>query len=225
MNKHLDDWGRCTRLPQDPLLDTGTPEVFAGSDQALIPRFPTGIPGGGYSSYSHDDDDSDSPPLAQMVLSIRTGQEPWRIALHDAARRLAVDHVLWIRLGISEYPQTTRGLAKRVVLGTDHVQGIPFMRHIRDSVAVVHVTGMLLDRDGNIARVGAEGVAAKLPESCWLCFGLMLTHINSKDLMNAAYMNDPELRQIETARRPDLAGDPLTWEVAIDQLVEHLQAP
>lgn len=70
--------------------------------------------------------------------------------------------MLWIKLGFSEYPKAAKGVfGKKVVLGTGYEEGIKFLSAEDKPVEVLQVTGMLLNREGNIIRSGAEGIVAK----------------------------------------------------------------
>jgi len=76
---------------------------------------------------------------------------------------------LCIKLGFSEYPKADKGaFGQKVVLGTGYEEGIKFLSAEDKPVEVLQVTGMLLDREGNIIRSGAEGIVAK--DTTWSSF-------------------------------------------------------
>jgi hypothetical protein len=219
LNAHLDS--ECRRLADDPLLQVGMPEVYAGSSAATIapPELRDSI--ASHAANLQLDAEDMAP---QMGLVVHKPSKEWRAALSTAMQRLDVEHVLWIRLGLSEYPQTTNGFSKRVVLGTDHEQAIPLVSHFKDSVAVVHVTGVVLDREGALVRAGVEGVVGKPPSFCWSCVALSLAEFNTDKVSGVSHLTDAELQRMQGVRRTNVAGAPPTWQVALDQLVRQLTA-
>jgi hypothetical protein len=72
---------------------------------------------------------------------------------------------------------------------------------------------MLLDREGNIVRAGAEGIAAKDSP-----FGVQV--LEAQQAMN----NEALQKLLHEERREDLADKPLKWQVALRNLVAQLLA-
>lgn len=149
-----------------------------------------------------------------MVLHTRKPSNEWKAATAQQLSAGQVDFLLVITLGFSHYPKADRGFfGKKVVLGTGYEEGIRFLSAIDKPVEVLQVTGMLLDRDGNILRAGGEGIIFKDTP-----FSLQIFDIE-KAIDNEA------IHTLMTAeRREDLPGNPLKWQVALHNLAAQLLA-
>jgi len=70
----------------------------------------------------------------------------------------------------------------------------------------------LVDRDGKALRIGAEGFVARRTR-------LLVSAVGGQELLG-----DEDVRAARTARREDLPGAPLAWQVALRRLVSSLTA-
>ncbi|MBN1127665.1 MAG: hypothetical protein JXA71_01670 [Chitinispirillaceae bacterium] len=89
---------------------------------------------------------------------------------------------------------------------------LPCLTNNKTTVGAVHLTGIIIDKSGNIVRSGIEGIMVDHPDVIGSWFG------NSHA--------DYDYALIEKAiklRRDDLSGKPLQWKVAIRHLVIRLQ--
>jgi hypothetical protein len=202
MNAYLDSLGWSKRIAAESLVEKGAPYVYVGSAEGE-----GAPPEAAMQRNEHDK----HPP---MVIHIRNPSKAWRTAVGTAIQANQVEYLLWIKLGFSEYPKADKGVfGKKVVLGTGYEAGIKFLSAENKPVEVLQVTGMLLDRNGNIVRAGAEGIIAKDTPFWTQIF----------DVQQA--MNNEALRKLlQDERREDLAGKPLKWQVALRNLAAQLLA-
>jgi hypothetical protein len=77
-------------------------------------------------------------------------------------------------------------------------------------VPVLQLTGALIDSTGKAVRIGAEGIAAQRTR-------LLVSSVGGQELFG-----DEEVTKVRIARREDLPGQPLAWEVAMRTLVAEL---
>lgn len=202
MNAYLDSLGWSKRLAGEPLAEKGAPYVYVGSAEGE-----GAPPEAAMQRNEHDK----FPP---MVIHILKPSKAWRAALGAAVQANQVEYVLIIKLGFSEYPKANKGVfGKKVVLGTGYEEGIKFLSAEDKPVEVLQVTGMLLDREGNIVRAGAEGIAAK-DSPFWVQV------LEAQQAMSNAALH----KLLHEERREDLTGNPLKWQVALRNLVAQLLA-
>lgn len=200
MNEYLAeiDW---VQVLADPALPAaGPPSIYVGSSEGEAAPLSAEIERMEHEKY---------PP---MVIHVGKPSPEWRTALQRLSERHGFRHVLWIRLGLSEYPKADRGLfGKKVVLGTGYEENIRFLSAEDVPVEVLQVSGMLLDGEGNILRAGAEGILSK-DSPFWV------------QIFGARQGIDEEAvrKLLDEERRTDLPGEPLKWRVALHNLVAQL---
>ncbi len=147
-----------------------------------------------------------------MIVHIEKPSAEWRAELQGSAQTYEAERVLWIRVGLTEYPKADRGLfGKKVVLGTGYEESIKFLSAEDVPVEVLQVTGILLDSQGNILRAGAEGIISK-DTPFWVQVFEARQGIDDEALR----------RLLQDERRTDLPGAPLKWQVALNNLVAQL---
>jgi hypothetical protein len=105
---------------------------------------------------------------------------------------------------------TRRHFARRLELGTANTASLPWLTSMETPVAVLQLTGALVDREGKAIRIGAEGFMAKRTR-------FALSAIGAQELLR-----DEDVAQARTARRGDLPGEPLEWQVALWHLMARL---
>jgi hypothetical protein len=200
MNAYLDSLGWSKRIAGDSLPEKGAPYVYVGSAVGEGAPPEAAMQRNEYDKF---------PP---MVIHIQKPSKAWRTALGALAQTNQAEYLLWIKLGFSEYPKAGKGVfGKQVVLGTGYEEGIKFLSAEDKPVEVLQVTGILLDREGNIVRAGAEGIVAKDTPFWAQIF----------DVQQA--MNNEALQKLlQDERREDLTARPLKWQVALRNLAAQL---
>jgi hypothetical protein len=122
------------------------------------------------------------------------------------------DALLLVTVEVGQYLPRQRNLlgAKEVELGRDHRVSLPWLTSLETPVSVLQVTGALINREGRALRIAAEGMLVRRTSLLASSAGLQ------------ALITDEEVEQARTARRADLPGRPLVWQVALRNLVEGL---
>jgi len=201
MNGFLDAAGWSTRLDSAPAPETEAPWAYVGSAPGLAERRGSG----GWS---------DESPSAGMVIQIASPSRRWAERLRALAARQQADFVLVIALGPGEYYLRQRGglsLRKELQLGTGYTVPVAWLNAVDQPIQVLHLTGLLLSRDGTVLRAGAEGIIAKQPS-----FALSLLHLQNP-------LTESDVASIlASLHREDLDGQPLVWQVALENLVRQL---
>jgi hypothetical protein len=148
-------------------------------------------------------------PVMRLAVGRPSGE--WTAGLaaalgSDSARVV----LLTVEVG-QYYPQQTNFAgAKAVELGTDHTVRLPWLTSLESPVSVVQLTGAIVNREGRALRIGAEGMLARRT-------GLVASGVGLQ-----ALIRDEDVEALRTARRDDLPGTPLVWQVALRNLVAGL---
>lgn len=147
-----------------------------------------------------------------MQLSVGRPSKEWIGWINEVAMAQQVDRVLVVTLEIGDYLMKQEGLLGRKVLelGTGHRASLPWLTSLETPVSVLQLTASLVDRQGKAVRIGAEGFYARRTRLVVSSFGAQEL-IRDEDLVAAA-----------TARREDLPGAPLAWQVAMRELVSRV---
>jgi len=147
-----------------------------------------------------------------MYLAVGRPSAEWTAWSRDAMRADSVSRLLVITLETGHYLPRQRGLAgsKEVELGTAHTVGLPWLTSLETPVSVLQFTGALMDSTGRAQRIGAEGIYARRTR-------LGISALGAQELIG-----DEDIQRVREARRDDLPGKPLAWQVALIQLVEGL---
>ena len=206
MNAYLDSLGTSTRVVTDAAapLPVGTPpDVMFGCNRTHA-----------------DDCTGEREPergLLQrhgprMRLAVGRPSSEWISGAARSIERSGATHLLVISLEAGQYYLRQQGWQGRKVveLGTDHAVSQSWFTAIDKPVNVLQLTGALMVRDGKAVRIGAEGLMAKRT-------GLLVGALGAQSLVT-----DEDVRTLRTARRDDLPGSPLVWQVALKTLVEGL---
>ena len=197
---YLDGRLCCDRLAPGQLPAQGAPYLYRGSAESEATPDPAAIerlPGAEYPA---------------MVLYLEKPSPDWRAQLATTLARTGAGHLVWLQIGIAEYPKSDRGaFGKQVNLGTGHSEPIAFLSAVDKPVEVVQIVGVLLDADGNAIRAGGEGFFASDTLFRYQMFDVTRT-IDHEQIA----------RLVAGHRREDLPGRPLAWQVAAQNLVERL---
>jgi hypothetical protein len=150
----------------------------------------------------------------KMRLAVGRPSQPWIQYADSLGRRDSTRHSLVITVELSQYLLRQQGiLGKKVLeLGTRYTANFPWLTSLDTPVQVVQLTGALLGPDGRAVRIAAEGMLARRTD-------LLTSSIGGQNLIT-----DAEIEQLRVQRREDLPGEPLTWQVAMRNLVLALTA-
>jgi hypothetical protein len=147
-----------------------------------------------------------------MRLAVGRPSESWVTWAGSTMDAASVPNTLVITLEVGQYLPRQRGFAghKEVELGTGHVVGLPWLTSLETPVSVLQLTGARIGRSGQAVRIGAEGLLARR------------TPFTASALGAQALISDEDVEKLRTARREDLPGSPLVWQVAFKNLVVQL---
>ena len=207
MNAYLASLGATIPLvPSGGTAPAGTPpDVHFGceTDHAGDCLTPGAITEGAFQRSGDD---------PTMRLAVGRPSPSWIAATRAALEAASAGRTLMLTLELAPYRITRTGWknSKSVALGTGHSEKLPWLTSIDDPVQVLQLTGALVDADGRAVRIGAEGLMARRT-------GIMAGSIGLQ-----ALVTDDDVAGLRTARREDLPGSPLVWQVALRQLVTQL---
>lgn len=147
-----------------------------------------------------------------MRLAVGRPSGAWTARARELMAGAGAAHTLVITLEVGQYLTKQSGWrgSKSVVLGTNHEESLPWLTSLETPVAVLQVTGALMDASGKAVRIGAEGIAAQPTR-------LLVSAMGAQELFG-----DEQVRKARSARRADLPGAPLAWQVALRDLVVQL---
>lgn len=147
-----------------------------------------------------------------MRLAVGRPSPEWTAWMQQVMDDVGVERALLITLEVGQYLIRQRGLrgTKEVELGTSHVERLPWLTSLETPVSVLQLSGALLGRDGKAIRIGAEGLIARRTS-------LPLSGIGAQTLIT-----DEDVQRLLVARREDLPGAPLVWEVGLRTLAAQL---
>lgn len=207
MTAYLDSLGVGPKLAEN--ADPGPSKGRIPPDVRLGCETETGAPDGDCADRI---DGALGRGARSLKLSVGRPSADWARWIDTTLGAAQVDGVLLITLEIGQYSIRQRGLlgAKEIVLGTDHVARLPWLTSLETPVAVIQLTGALVDRSGKAVRIGGEGLLARR------------TPLLISALGGQALVTDDEMRMLRTARRLDQPGEPLAWRVALRTLVAGL---
>jgi hypothetical protein len=203
LNERIGSMRDCVRAAPEMPDVNGAPRVYVGSAET------------DYAPPDVGDQRLPGERFAPMVLHLALpGQERQR-EVGEIVDRAGADHAVAIHLGVSQY---VKGYAstfkKEVVLGTDHRQPLKFLTAEDKPVEVLHLTGVLVDRQGRVIRAGAEGIVMRD------------TPFAAQVVDAERVFDDTEIQRVLTQeRRKDLPGAPLKLDVALDNLIAQLTRP
>lgn len=203
MNRFLANKKWTSPLHAIELSHDEGPDLFVG----YADMFGAPISGTSYT----DKEDEKRPP---MVLYYKNASTKWKSNLLEIAERQNVDLILFITVGLSEYLVRQKNVSgqKELALGTGYRVPVKWLTSLDDPVEVLHVTGALVDKNGKICRVGAEGILAAKTASF---FESVISLRNTLD--------DESIQKLTSdIRREDLPDKPLNYRVAIQNLVANL---
>lgn len=210
MNAFLDSLGVSARLVEGRRVSavahaatTVPPDVRFGCAPEL------GLPG---NDCAQRGDSALGRGYQTMQLSVGRASPEWRAWIGDVLTTSSADRALVVTLEVGHYLMRQEGIrgTKVVELGTGNRAALPWLTSLETPVAVLQLTGVLVDRNGQAVRIGAEGFHARRTR-------LMMSSARAEELIT-----DDDVNAARTARRADLPGNPLAWQVALRELVARL---
>lgn len=190
-----------TNVPNYTLVDSkNAPGIYVGSSEG--DNAPT-------AAFIQREEFDKYPP---MIIYMNKAKGDWKEQASTVTAEYNTDYLLRIWVSFAQYPKADKGLVKkRVLLGTNHEEEIRFFSAEDKPVEVLQISGYLADNKGNIIRAGAEGVIHN-DTPFWLQV------LDIEELIDDKTIS----RLLEKERRDDLPGDPLTLDVAIENLIAQL---
>ena len=148
----------------------------------------------------------------KMRLAVARPSTEWTAWLGTALDAAGASRGLLLTLEIGAYRMTQKSWRgdKAVSLGTGYSVNVPWLTSLETPVNVLQLTGALIDRDGKAVRIGAEGMLARRTR-------LLMSSMGVQELIS-----DEDVQRLRSARREDLPGQPLVWQVALRNLVAQL---
>lgn len=194
MNAFLDSLGASTRITDAAAITGRAPDVQFGCERDM------------------HDDCLRPPERRDKRLGVLPPSRSWVQSTAEAAAQVGATRILVITLETGNILPRQRNLRgdKEIQLGTDYVLDAPWLTAIDRPATMLQLTGALVDADGRILRMGAEGLVARRTS-------LIVGSIGAQ-----ALISDEDVERARTARREDLPGQPLVWEVALRNLVRGL---
>lgn len=203
MNRFVDSLGIARPLAENLVVPGTPPNVEFGCIRTESPydcdeRDPSGARAGG--------------DRRNLRLAVGRPSDDWTQWAARAMSEAGVPNALVITVEISDYYIEQKGLAgrKEVELGTGYTISLPWMTGLDTPVNVLQVTGALMDSTGEAVRIGAEGLVARR------------TGIIAGSFGTQRVVTNEDVEQLRSARRTDLPGQPLVWQVALRNLLAEL---
>lgn len=161
---------------------------------------------------SPDDECDEIDDRQPHTLAVGRPSRTWADWADAEAAAAGVDYVVVITLETGNYIPRQRNLlgSKEVVLGTGHRQDVRWLTATDRPASVLQLTGAVMDRNGRARRIAAEGLMVRP------------THVVAAGLGMQRLITDEDVRELRSARRDDLDGAPLAWQVALQNLVISL---
>lgn len=204
MNAYLDGLGVTRPLPASGAAVRGVPpDVRFG----CVPEH--GAPG---NDCAPRGDSALGRGHQAMQLSVGRPSRDWVASVRPLLSGAGAGRVLVVTLEVGDYLVRQEGLAgtKMVELGTSHRVNLPWLTSLETPVSVLQVTAALVDSSGRALRIGAEGILARRTR-------LLVSAMGGQELLT-----EEDVRKAMVARRDDLPGRPLAWEVALRELVTRV---
>ena len=147
-----------------------------------------------------------------LRIEIGRPSDDWVAWESDILRDANASRAILLTLELANYWPRQKGLSgrKEVELGTGYTMPIPWLTSLDTPVAVLQLTGALVDRYGRAIRIGAEGMYVRR------------TNLVMSALGTQALISDEDVEKVRTLRREDLVGAPIAWQVALRNLVSQL---
>jgi hypothetical protein len=159
-----------------------------------------------------DDDCGNADDRRRFRLAAGNASSSWLEWWRRETAHAGVERILVITLEVGNYLPHQRNLlgAKELRLGTGYTIDVPWLTALDRPVSVLQITGALLDGEGRVLRMGAEGLLARRTN-------LLVGALGAQRIIV-----DEDVAQVRTLRREDLPGAPLVWQAALRSMVAQL---
>lgn len=158
--------------------------------------------------------DEDRERYGRHVALISVSDPPlrWTKQIAERVAELSAAYVVYVTLELSDYAvaQTNWKGSKAIELGTGFTLAVPWLTSLDQLAEVLQFKGVLYRADGRFVRAGAEA------------FHAQRTPFRQAILNTQRSMRAPELEAAFLSARPDLPGQQLAWQVALQNLVAQL---
>lgn len=210
MNAYLDSLGLTRRL-----VDGGRVSAVAHGATRVPPDVQFGcatVSGDPEDDCALDGDTVLGREHMRMRLAVGRPSREWVAWMGQVMSDTGVGRTLVISLEVGQYLTRQRGFrgTKEVELGTGHVQALPWLTSLETPVAVLQLTGAVVEPDGRAVRIGAEGLLARRTS-------MRVSALGAQELIG-----DADVQELRVARREDLPGAPLAWRAGLQSLVTQL---
>jgi hypothetical protein len=147
-----------------------------------------------------------------MKLAVGRPSAAWTARMRESLAGAGAARALVVTLEVGHMLLRQTGLRgnKELELGTGYTARMPWLTSLETPVAVLQLTGALMDADGKAIRIGAEAFQAKRTPFLVSSMGAQ------------ALLLDEDVAEARTRRRDDLPENPLAWKVALRHLVSQL---
>ena len=147
-----------------------------------------------------------------LKLAVGRPSAAWTTRMRESLASAGAGRALVVSLEVGQMLLRQEGLRgnKELELGTGHTARMPWLTSLETPVAVLQLTGAVIDQDGKAIRIGAEAFQAKR------------TPFLASSAGAQALLRDEDVAEARTRRRDDLPGQPLAWQVALRHLVSQL---
>jgi hypothetical protein len=196
MNAYLDSLGVSTSFVPQSRMQGRAPDIHFGCE-----RLP-------------EDDCEGAGDKHRLRLAATNPSGSWLEWWRAETAQAGAGQVMVITLEVGNYLPVQRNLLgrKELRLGTGYIEDVPWLTALDRPVSVLQLTGALLDADGRVVRMGAEGLLARRTNLLAGAFGAQ------------RIIADEDVEQARTVRRESIAGQPLVWQVALRNMVAQLSA-
>jgi hypothetical protein len=203
MNAYLDSLGASVRVVSSSAMLSRAPDVMFSCETT---------PGGDCATADEGTLGDRGDREEKMRLAVARPSAEWTAWLTSTLDAAGASRVLLLTLEIGDYRMTQKSWRgdKAVFLGTNYSVNVAWLTSLETPVNVLQLTGALIDREGKAVRIGAEGLLVRRTR-------LLVSSIGGQELIS-----DEEVQRLRTARREELPGQPLVWQVALRNLVAQL---
>jgi hypothetical protein len=200
MNRYLDSLGAGARITVPPTVPGRPPDVMFSCETTPDGECATA------------DEGVVGDREEKMRLAVARPSDEWTAWLSSTLGAAGASRALLITLEVGDYRMTQKSWRgdKAVFLGTGYSVNVPWLTSLETPVNVLQLTGALIDPQGKAVRIGAEGLLARRTR-------LLVSSIGGQELIT-----DEDVQRLRTARRDELPGQPLVWQVALRNLVAQL---
>jgi len=188
-------------------------DIPAAADRGDLPEIYVGHPEGFWAPTDVlSDEDRQLYGRHVVLISLSDPPSRWNRQIAAPLAKQPAAYVLYVTLELSDYAVAQKNWKghKAVELGTGYKLPLPWLTSLDQLVEVLQFKGALYRADGKFVRAGAEAFHAQRTP-------FRQAILNVQRSMQAA-----EVAGALHSKRADLGGEPLAWQVALQNLVAQL---